>query len=371
MKIERVTAYPLTAEIGDPQGTSQSDWSEVSILVVKIETDQGHVGWGEGLARRAPVAYARLIDDLLAPQVIGADPFAVEKIWQQLYRSFTGRSGGMLLEAIAAIDIALWDIMGQATGQPVHRLLGHTGRETVTAYASSIGWNEDEVAERQTRQCLDWGFRQIKVKLGTPLSKAVDRARLVREVAGPDIRLMADANWAFDVDSAKPMARALADLGYDFFEEPIEPEDLDGYRRLAQTCPIRLAAGESEHTSMGAAPLIASRAIGVLQPDVARSGGITETRKMIALARAFHVAYAPHVGFSGAICAAASLHLAASAPNFDSYECMIFRNPLRDVITTEPVADRTSLVDGALRVPQGPGLGISVDEAALIKLLAT
>jgi len=365
MKVASVTAYPLTCEIGDKQGTSQLDWSTISILMVRIETDEGHVGWGEGLARRAPRAYAQVVDELLAPIVIGADPFAVEDIWARMYRVFSGRSGGMLIEAMAAVDIALWDIMGKATGRPVADLLGRTGRTAVDAYASSIGWNEDEVAEEQTRQALDWGFRQIKVKIGAPLDKAIERAAFVRRIAGDDIRLMADANWIFNIDQSLRLARALDDLGYSFLEEPIEPEDAEGYRLLSRQSPIMLAAGESEHTSMGFAPLVADRALGLVQPDVARSGGITETRKIAALARSFHTAYAPHVGFSGAVCAAASLHLAAAMPNFDTYECMIFANPLRDEITTAPVADRASVVDGQLAVPTGPGLGVEVDEQAL------
>ena len=370
MKIARLTTYPLTCEIGDSLGTSQHDWKSISILMVRVETNEGHVGWGEGLARRAPRAYAHLVDDLLAPLVIGADPFAVEAIWARLYRVLSGRSGGMLLEAMSAIDIALWDIMGKATGCPVHRLLGHMDRTTVDAYASSVGWNDDAIAEQQTLQMIAWGFRQIKVKIGAPVNAAIRRARLVREIVGDVIRLMADANWIFDVDDALVVAKELAELGYAFLEEPIVPEDVEGYRLLARKSPIRIAAGESEYTSMGFAKLISDRSIGLVQPDVARSGGITETRKIISLARAFHTAYAPHIGFSGAVCAAASLQLAASSPNFDTYECMTVKNPLRDSITVEPVADPTSLVDGRLLVPNQPGLGIEIDEVAVKKYLA-
>ena len=123
----------------------------------------------------------------------------------------------------------------------------------------------------------------------------------------------------------------------------------------------RFAAGESEHTAFGARELIVSRAVGIVQPDVARSGGISETRDIAALARAFHVAYAPHVGASGAVCAAASLHLAAAAPNFVTFECMTFRNPLREKLTKHKVGDPDALVDSTVAVPQGPGLGIEID----------
>ncbi len=368
MKIERVETFPITAKITDPQGTSQADWSQVSCLLVKVTTDDGIVGWGEGLARKAPRAFAHFVDELFAPMLVGQDPFAVEVLWTKMARVFTGRAGGALIEAVAGVDIALWDIIGKSLGSPLYKVLGHAGRDAIPAYASAIGWNDDAVAEHQIGQSLEWGFKEIKVKVGQPLKSAMERARLVRERAGPDVKLSVDANWAFNLDESLEMARALADLGYTWFEEPIEPEDLQGYIKLAGRSPVRLAAGESEFTASGARALLASRAIGVVQPDVARSGGITETRKIITLADAHHIAYAPHIGFSGAICAAASLHLAAASRHCETYECMIFGNPLRDSITKSPVAHRTSLIDGRLAIPQAPGLGIEIDEDAVRKL---
>lgn len=367
MRIEKIRAYPLSVPIGDLQRTSQGSFGTISIIVVTVETDDGIIGVGEGLARFGPKAYAELIDGLLAPKIIGMDPFAIEAIWQKLFRTFSGRSGGMLIEAIAAIDIALWDILGKATNRPVYELLGHMGRKDIRAYASSIPWVDDAGATKVVEDCLAAGFQEMKVKIGAPVEASIARAKLVREVAGPDIRLTADSNWIYDVDDALEVGKALADLGYFWFEEPIVPEDIEGYRWLRDKLPLRLAAGESEHTAMGAAPLLTSRAVGVIQPDVARSGGISETRKIANLAAALHVPYAPHVGASGAICAAASLHLAAAMPNFLTFECMIFPNPLRDTLLKEPVGAMTDLKDGALPLPTGPGLGIELDMAEVEK----
>lgn len=368
MKITAVKTYPLTVAIGDHQRTSQGSFGTVSILVVEVETDEGISGFGEALARYAPQAYAALVQDQIAPRIIGADPFAVEALWQKMFRVFTGKSGGMLIEAVAGIDIALWDIMGKALGQPIYRLLGHMGRERVAAYASSIAWVGDNAAIKQTEHALRRGFSEIKVKLGAPIDAALRRAALVREVTGDEVRLMADTNWIFDIDDAAEVGRGLHDLGYYWLEEPIVPEDIEGYKMLRRKLPIRLAAGESEHTAASAAELIASRSVGVIQPDVARSGGITETRKIAALAHAFHIPYAPHVGASGAICAAASLHLAAAMPNFLTFECMVFPNALRDGLTTEMPGDPDALVEGKVAVPRGPGLGIEVDRDALARL---
>ena len=362
MRITEVVAYPLTTKIDDDQQkTSQGAFGTVSIVVVELRTDAGIVGHGEALARYAPRAYKALIDEQLAPRVIGADPFDAGAVWQKMFRTFTGQSGGVLIEAIAAIDIACWDLMGKTLGQPVHKLLGGMGRERVHAYASSIAWADDAVAVAQTKAALAQGFDLIKVKIGAPADAAIARCRLIRETVGPTVRLAADANWAFDLDDAVKVSRALLDLDYHWFEEPLVPEDREGLKRLREAVPLRFAAGESEHTAFGARELIVSRAVGIVQPDVARSGGISETRDIAALARAFHVAYAPHVGASGAVCAAASLHLAAAAPNFVTFECMTFRNPLREKLTKHKVGDPDALVDSTVAVPQGPGLGIEID----------
>jgi L-alanine-DL-glutamate epimerase-like enolase superfamily enzyme len=279
----------------------------------------------------------------------------------------TGRAGGMLVESIAGVDIALWDIMGKVAGLPVHRLLGGAGRRQILAYASSINWGDDARAEAETRDCLARGFRAIKVKIGQTPRAAIARAELIRKIAGPEIRLSVDANWAFDLDEATQVGEALAALDYWWFEEPIVPEDIDGYRRLRERTKVRLAAGESDFVATQARDLIATRSVGVIQPDVARAGGITETRRIADLADAFHVAYAPHVGWSGAICAAASVQLAAAQPNFLVYECMIFANPLREDLLARRVGSFQDLVDGHAAVPDGPGLGVEIDRDALAR----
>jgi L-alanine-DL-glutamate epimerase-like enolase superfamily enzyme len=281
--------------------------------------------------------------------------------------ALSGRPGGQVVEAIAAVDIALWDIAGKQAGQPIHRLLGGMGRKQVAAYASSINWLDDATVEAEVAAALKAGFREIKVKLGHPLRDAVARAKLVRRLAGDDIALYVDANWAYDVDDAMIVGRALADLGYGFFEEPIAPHDREGYRRLAQHLPIRLAAGESDFVAGEALTMLQDRSLGLIQPDVTRSGGITETWRIAELAATFNTAYAPHVGWSGAICVAASLQLAAAAESFRTFECMVYENPLRDAFTQPLVGEGSQLIDGKIAIPQGPGLGIEIDREALAR----
>jgi len=347
------------------QRTSQGDYPSVEILVVEVLTRDGLVGFGEGLARRGAKGYAALVDEVLAPRLVGRDAWDRRALWRAMRGGLSGRPGGQLVEAIAAVDIALWDLAGKAMGQPIHRLLGGMGRSEVAAYASSINWLDDAAVEAEVAAALAHGFREIKVKLGHPVEDALARAGLVRRLAGDGVALYVDANWAYDVDDALRVGRALCDLGYLFFEEPIAPNDRAGYARLAQALPIRLAAGESDYVAGEALDLLQDRSIGLIQPDVSRSGGITETWRIAELAASFHTAYAPHVGWSGAICAAASLQLAAAAETFRTFECMVYDNPLRDALARPTVGERGQLVDGRLAVPTGPGLGVEIDRDLL------
>lgn len=368
--IAAIRTFPLRAQLPTVQRTSQGNWESLDIVVVEVESTDGLVGIGEALARRSSRAYAALIDQVLAPLAIGQSAFDRRAIWKRMRGALTGRPGGQAIEAMAAIDIALWDIAGKASGQPVHRLLGGMGRERVVAYASSINWLDDATVEREVAHAVAAGFRQIKVKLGAPVEQAIERARFIHKLVPSHVRLCADANWAYDVHDALRVGKVLAELDYDFFEEPIVPHDRQGYAFLARHLPIRLAAGESDYVAGDMAPALHDRSLGLVQPDVARSGGITETWRMAELAAAHHVAYAPHIGWSGAICAAASLHLAAAAESFRTYECMVFDNPLRQSLCRPLVGDIAVLKDGMLDVPQGPGLGVELDRDALRDLAA-
>ncbi|MEZ2405420.1 mandelate racemase/muconate lactonizing enzyme family protein [Bosea sp. RCC_152_1] len=364
-RISKIAVHPLRATLPKVQRTSQGDYPAIEIVVVEVETEDGTVGFGEGLCRRGAAGYARFIEEALVPRLIGRDAADRRALWKSMRAALSGRPGGQIVEAIAAIDIALWDIAGKQAGEPIHKLLGGMGRKEVAAYASSINWLDDATVEAEVAAVLKAGFREIKVKLGHPLRDAIARAKLIRRLAGDDIALYVDANWAYDVDDAMIVGRALADLGYGFFEEPIAPHDREGYRRLAQHLPIRLAAGESDYVASEALISLQDRSLGLIQPDVTRSGGITETWRIAELAATFNTAYAPHVGWSGAICVAASLQLAAAAETFRTFECMVYENPLRDAFTRPLVGEGSQLVDGKLAIPQGPGLGIEIDREAL------
>jgi L-alanine-DL-glutamate epimerase-like enolase superfamily enzyme len=368
MRIESVRAIPLLAVLDSPQRTGVATYTKLATTLVEIRADDGTVGYGECLARYSPRIWAAIVDDLLAPLVAGADPFDTERLWTAMFRdlrSFSGHSRGMLVEGIAGVDIALWDLKARALGIPLYRLLGGATRSRVAAYASSVMQRARQAMIADAAALVERGFRAIKIKVGAGVADDVACVGGIRREVGEGIDLMLDANGAYRAPEAIDLAQRVEEFGITWLEEPVVADDLDGYARIRQATTIPLAAGEAEFTRYGVRDLLARGVIDVLQPDVARAGGISETTKMVALAAAHHVAYAPHVGFSAAVCVAATLHLAAAAANFQTYECIYTANPLREQLTTAPVGSPDLLLDGTIPVPDGPGLGIELDPDAI------
>ena len=245
-------------------------------------------------------------------------------------------------------------------------MLGGRNAKTVLAYASSIMVSND--TEKEANRLLELGFTIIKMKIGNGLETDLKRIAHLREIVGDDIKIVTDVNYAYTEDEAEQLAHSLAEYDVCWLEEPIRPENREGYKRLAQRSPVPLAAGESEFTAKDFSDLIASGAVKFVQPDVTRSGGITETRNIALLADAFHLRYAPHVGFSGIVCLAATLQLAAALPNLFAYECMINPNPFREQLAVEPVGLAEQLIDGEAEVPQKTGLGIELNWEAVERM---
>lgn len=367
IRITDVIAHPLSQTLPTPTITSWGEYSRVSICLVEVRTDAGITGVGEALARFAPKAYAELIETALKPRLVGRNPTEIAALWQDMRRALSGRSGGMLFEAIAGVDIALWDILGKVANMPIYRLLGGVGRSEVPVYAASVNWGEDAFMERQLERYLEAGFPRIKVKIANPVNEACRRIELMRKRAGDAIDLCVDANWAYSVEEAVEVGRALTANRYFWFEEPLRPEDEDGYVELRKRCDTPLAAGESNYTLDQAMRLVSSRTLSYLQPDVARSGGITETKRMAEFAAAHDVRYAPHIGMSGIICETASLHLAAAMPNVKAMECETDASPFKTWITgAAPGIERQK--NGMLPVPSGPGLGLEINWDAVQRL---
>ncbi|MEM8854746.1 MAG: mandelate racemase/muconate lactonizing enzyme family protein, partial [Pseudomonadota bacterium] len=351
--------HPLTHRLARPNETAWGRYEAVSIVLVEVVTDSGLSGVGEALSRFAPKAAVEVIESALTPRLLGQEATAIGALWPAMSRAFSGRSGGVLMEAISGVDIALWDILGKVAGLPIADLLGGVGRKAVPVYAASVNWADEGRADDEVDAFLARGFDAIKVKIAGPVDAACRRIERVRARAG-NATLCADANWAFTLDDAIRVGDALAAHGYIWFEEPLRPGDEAGYALLAERTPVPLAAGESNFTLDQAKPLVSARALGVLQPNVTRAGGITEARRMAEFAHMNDVAFAPHVGMSGIVCEVASLHLAAAMPNTLMLECACAPNAFKaDLADIAPGYVRAE--NGVLSCPEGPGLGITID----------
>lgn len=369
-RIESVRAYPLVQELAQPTQTSWGRYASISIVLVEIRTCDGYVGAGEVLARFAPQAYCELINAALAPRLLGQDPANIAELWTSMRRALSGRACGVLVEAIAGLDIALWDIKGKATGKPLHALLSDESMSRVPVYAASINWSDDGAAREQVAQFRDRGFDRMKIKIGRSPRDAIRRISLVRDAAGDDITLYADANWAYALDEAVYVGRALADHGYGWFEEPLDPDDEDGYEALASRVSVPLAAGESNFTGLQAERLIDNGTLSFIQPNVTRTGGVSQTVQTARHAHAHGAKYAAHVGMSGIICETVGLHIAAAMGAGALVECAMSPNRFKaELADCAPGYARAK--QGTLEVPGGPGLGLEIDWDAVRSMVTS
>jgi D-arabinonate dehydratase/D-galactarolactone cycloisomerase len=339
----------------------------IETVLVRVETDTGIVGWGESKAPVAPRVTQAIIHDLLRDLVIGADPRDIEPIWETLYASMLlrGHEGGFLLEAISGIDIALWDVIGKHLGESVHRLLGGAYRDRVPVYASGVPATRAAPGEADHARMLDAaagavarGFGALKMAIGLDPDADVASVEAVRRHVGRGVEVYADAAGNYDVATALRVGRELERLGVGFFEAPLPHEQIDGYAEVARALAIPVT-NDVLTNRYQVLRYLRVGGLDIVQPDVCRAGGFTEVRRIAILADAFGIACTPHVSIGSAIHFAASFHAAAAMPNLVRLEYWMGENPLGDALLREPAL---TLQDGCVRVPQGPGLGIEVDE---------
>jgi len=364
VKIASIKTYTLSASLERPLLFGIGAFGTFTATLVEIRTDEGHVGWGEAIARKAPEVVTTTIHRLLAPVVLGRDPRDLEGLWDLLFEQLRrwGHSRGFVVEALSGIDIALHDLLARAAGLPLYKFLGGAGRAAVPCYASSVYFAPiDQMAAEAAAQVAA-GHVAIKVKIGRPpqlggMRADVASVRAVREAVGPDVELMLDANGAYDAATAIRVARQLEPLDIAWLEEPVPPDDVSGYALLRRRTAIPLACGESEFGVFGFRDLIERRAVDILQPEIARVGGFVGARRVAALAHAYNLRIAPHTGFSGGVAHLAALHLAAALPNVSTYEYFYAPNALRDLFVEPfPAPHR-----GTVALPTAPGLGLELD----------
>jgi L-alanine-DL-glutamate epimerase-like enolase superfamily enzyme len=339
----------------------------IETTLVRITTDDGIVGYGEAHAPIAPEVSVAIITNLLAPLLIGENPLAIDRLWEKMYASMRirGHHTGFMSEAIAGVDIALWDIAGKATGLPIHMLMGGGYHDRVRVYQSHLPvLDVDEMVEI-ARHHKASGFHGIKISGGVGADVDIRNVERIREGVGGDIALMLDTAGVYDLATATKIGRALERNDVLYVEDPLPPEDYDGYAQLCRTLDVAVAMGETEATRYQFSRRLEQGGVDIVLPDICRAAGLTECRKIAMLADVHNVRLCPHNSVCSAVHHAASLQLCAAIPNFLIYEFWTGYNPIMDIVTSPLTPDR-----GYLTVPQGPGLGIEIDEDKLNRLVA-
>jgi D-galactarolactone cycloisomerase len=368
MRITGVETFDLSCPLERSFGWSQGWVESRDVFVVKISTDDGLVGWGEGSTAV----------EALTPLLIGEDPMDRTGLWERCFQALYNANNfvGIGGSALSAIDIALWDLAGKATGLPVCDLLGGRVRKRVAVYATGLYYTEGEFPDRlldEARGYVDAGFEGMKTKIGgLSLEDDLQRVAAIRDAIGPEVKLMVDANLAYSPTTAIRIGQQLAALDVFWFEEPVNPRDIDGLLQVKGALPMAIAGGENLRTRFDFRDFLTRRAFDIVQPDVAHCGGLTEMQRIAAIANACGIQVCPHV-WGSPIMIAASLHLAATLP-----PCPPARNPLPyaqepvmefdqtpSAIRDELCTTRFEAQDSYLDVPTGPGLGVEVDEEAL------
>ena len=327
--------------------------------LVRLETDAGLVGWGEGQAPVAPRATAAIVEELCAPLVLGRDPFDVEFIWYRLYSAMRerGHVTGFYVDALAAVDLALYDLLGKALNKPVYKLLGGKFRPDVQVYAGMGGTQPDE-AISHANALLAAGYRALKLHLRMPNSQILAVVEAVRQAAGSHVELMVDVHGTRDVSSAIELGRGLEALGVRWLEAPCQPEDIRGQAEIARALAMQVATGEWLRTVWEWRDWIALRGFDVAMPDIARTG-LSEGKRIAALCDSFNLPVSPHVGGGGILSVAATIHYSFAIPNFQIMEHSHEAHARKGTIAhSYPIPQ-----DGRFAAPQQPGLGVEIDEA--------
>ncbi|MGI6574863.1 MAG: mandelate racemase/muconate lactonizing enzyme family protein [bacterium] len=359
MKISKVEALPITAQMETSLRISTTQFNEVRALIVRITTTDGLVGIGEGLVRIAPKATKYIVDEMLAPRIMGKDPLDAAGLWWEMFSAMRtrGHTKGHFLEAISAVDVALWDIIAQAANLPLYKVLHGFGRQRIPAYASSVFISSVDEMEAQAKKFLDMGYTAMKIKLGTGLHEDIEAVAAIRAAVGKNVKLMVDTNSVYDAATAIRLGRQLEQYDLEWLEEPVPPYDLQGYMHVKRGQAIPIAGGEGEFSLYGFRDFLATGAVDIVQPDLGRVGGFTEGMRIAALIQAHNLKFAPHTGMCSAVNIVASMHYAAAAPNLYGFEFMELTHPLIDMFTTPMPRP----VNGEIVLPDTPGLGVKLD----------
>jgi L-alanine-DL-glutamate epimerase-like enolase superfamily enzyme len=363
LRIAAIRATPISYRIEGGARLGIGRAVKRDAVVVKVVTDGGLVGWGESHHGRAANVIATLVNTTLRDLCLGAAADEVVGLWDRIYamQLKSHGLGAATAMAMSGIDMALWDIRGKAVGWPLFRLLGGAPA-AIASYAGGValGWQEPALLVEEARPLIEAGYRAVKLRVGDTPPSDIARVRAVRETFGDELTIMVDANTEYSLADAAQVMPAFEDLGVLWLEEPFPPHDHRSYKTASRLGRVALAAGENHFTRFEFARLVEDGAVGFLQPDVSKAGGITEVLRIAALASAWRLPICPHTSMTG-LNMAATVHLLAAIDNPGYFEGdaspgNLFRDRLVDHAFTLGA-------DGTVTPNAGPGLGVSVDEA--------
>lgn len=373
MKIISVTAYALEQHLEKPDqfAFSQAWCNKRTVLICKIETSDGTVGWGEafGPAR----IHKTIIENYYQGYLVGKDPFDTQVHWEKLYNMFRDNGQkGVTVQALSAVDIALWDIKGKAAGRPVYQMLGGAFREKIQPYATGMyrRYTEDEfdLTVSEAVSYIQQGFSAIKIKIGFGHEYDVQLIRAIRNKVGPGIKIMVDANHGYNAMTAIRVGKAIEAFDITWYEEPVPPEDYSGYQEVKQKLSIPIAGGEAEYTRYGMQHLLNNRCVDILQPDCTITGGFSEFQKITTLCSIANIQCIPHIWGSG-IALMTGIHAAFSMPDFppslEPATVYLEYDKTENIFRRDLAKGIPEMKDGWIFAPKAPGLGIEVDEKLL------
>jgi len=358
------TSFPVPRDGGVRLGIGQAVKRDA--VMVKVTTEDGIVGWGESHHGRAHTAIAKLIETTLSQLILGMDAADTTGVWAKIYKFQLGSHGmgaGCAM-AMSGIDMALWDIRGKATGWPLYRLLGGA-RRPVPAYAGgiSLGYQPPASLIDEAQPMIEAGYRAVKLRIGDTVRNDIERMEAVRNAFGDGLAILTDANTGYTIADARRVMPVMDSLDIGWLEEPFPAHDHRPYREAAGFGRTPLAAGENHYTRFEFTRLLEDGVIRIWQPDLSKTGGITEAMRIAAMASAFKIPVHPHSSMTG-VNQAASIHLLAAIENGGYFEADLSKgNLFRDVMGSEPWRIGK---DGNVLPLEAPGIGVEVDEAFLV-----
>ena len=369
MKITNIKAFPISYRV--PEGENVRLGIGLAVkrdaVLIKVETSEGVTGWGESHHGRCPGAIAKLIDTTIKELVVGMDALDNVGVWDKIYRMQLASHGMGYAStmALSGLDLALWDIKGQALNRPLFEILGGS-RKNIPAYAGGIalGWQEPAALAEEAMAHLASGYKAIKLRVGDNVRADSDRVEKVRECVGDDVDILVDANTGYSLGQVRKIMPLLEDLDVGWLEEPFPAMDFHNYRLAATYGGVPIAAGENHFTRYEFARLIEDAAVSYAQPDLSKTGGMTEAIRIAALTSAWKIPIHPHTSLTG-INMAASIHLLSAIDNGGYFEGDVTRyNPFRDDMGQRPF---NISGEGFVSALEEPGIGITINEKFLAK----